>query len=70
MSRQLVIQIPDDMASKLEQVKETKEETDEEIILRALRLYMTGFSDDLQKEFAGWDFLSDEAWLRFESEHL
>ena len=70
MSRQISIKLPDDIASKLEQAKETKEETDEEIILKALRLYMTGFSDELQKEFAGWDLLSDEAWLRFESEHL
>ena len=70
MSRQISIKIPDDMASKFEQVKQTKEETDEEVILKALRLYMMGFSDELQKEFAGWDFLSDEAWLRFESEYL
>ena len=62
------IQIPKDMGEKLSKVSEILGFKKEEIVDRALLLYIDTIQKqlDLKQEFKDWDRLSDEALNNFE----
>lgn len=70
MPKQLQISIPDDMESQLEKIKNSRHETEEQIILNVLRSFLLNVSGDSIKELSAWDALSDEAWANFEKDYL
>lgn len=58
--------LPEGMDKRLNQISERKSMKKEEIIMKALRCYLSLSAEDLESEFKAWDRLSDEALITFE----
>jgi hypothetical protein len=66
-AQELHLKLPEDVQELLGQLAKQKKASPEDLVLEALRLYLSMAASELAEELAAWDQLSDEALLAFES---
>lgn len=66
VTREIVLALPEVLYLQLEAAAAETQRNAEEIVVDALSAYLPPLPPDLAAELAGWDTLSDEAFLDFE----